>query len=109
MTGDPATGGAPEAVRGEAVRDEAARLARRLDVAGRLLDEARPPRHQPPRHQPPRIDDDDELRDLLNPAIDRVTRLVSLARSLADGTLPEESAGEAARAIAATQPARRPR
>lgn len=104
MTGDPATGGAPEAVRGEAVRDEAARLARRLDVAGRLLDEARPPRHQPTR-----IDDDDELRDLLNPAIDRVTRLVSLARSLADGTLPEESAGEAARAIAATQPARRPR
>ena len=70
----------------------------------RLLDEARPPRHQPTR-----IDDDDELRDLLNPAIDRVTRLVSLARSLADGTLPEESAGEAARAIAATQPARRPR
>ena len=67
-------------------------------------DEARPPRHQPTR-----IDDDDELRDLLNPAIDRVTRLVSLARSLADGTLPEESAGEAARAIAATQPARRPR
>ena len=81
-----------------------ARIARRLDVAGRLLDEARPPRHQPTR-----IDDDDELRDLLNPAIDRVTRLVSLARSLADGTLPEESAGEAARAIAATQPARRPR
>ena len=64
---------------------------------------------RPARPQPPRIDDDDELRDLLNPAIDRVTRLVSLARSLADGTLPEESAGEAARAIAATQPARRPR
>lgn len=56
-----------------------------------------------------RIDDDDEVRALLRPASDRIARLLALTDGLADGTLSEASAGDAARAVADTQPFRRPR
>lgn len=103
------------------VPGEAARLVRRLETAGRHLDAARTTRSAPaspqdqlPRDLPPRegarIDDvDDEVRALLIPAAERLADLVALARALADGTLPDEAAATAANAIAATQPARRPR
>lgn len=61
---------------------------------------------------PPRLrinEVDDEVRALLAPASNRVAELVELARALADGSLSDESAEESARAIAATQPSRRPR
>ncbi|WP_168169056.1 hypothetical protein, partial [Dietzia sp. HMSC21D01] len=50
--------------------------------------------------------DDDEVRALLSPAADRIARLTEIAGALADGTLSEASAGEAARAVAASQPHR---
>ena len=56
-----------------------------------------------------RLDDDDEIRALLQPAAARIARLVELTEAFADGTLPEESAGDEVRAVAGTQPIRRPR
>ena len=134
--GERAAGGAPEVVRGEAARTvrRLEEALRRLEAARA----PQPPSPQPPSPQPsspqPRVSgapapdisradapgargsgvrridgDDDELRDLLDPAIDRVARVIELARALADGRLSEESADEAARAVAAGQPFRRPR
>ena len=56
-----------------------------------------------------RIDDDDEFRALLRPASDRIPRLLELADGLAEGTLSEAAVRHAARAVADTQPFRRPR
>ncbi|WP_236885757.1 hypothetical protein [Dietzia massiliensis] len=93
-----------EAVRGEAVRGEAVRLLRRLEVASDRLDRARSERAS----DAAGVDrgDDDEVRALLGPAADRIARLAELAGALADGTLTEASAGEAARAVATSQPHR---
>ncbi|MDV8002278.1 hypothetical protein [Rhodococcus sp. IEGM 1408] len=125
MTGaTPAAGAADAEVRGEA-----ARLARRLEAAEQRLDAARAPASPPPPRAAEsevrrvdgtdrtdgvdridRIDQvDDEVRALLTPAANRVAELVELARALADGTVSDESADEAARTIAAAQPSRRPR
>lgn len=109
-------------------RAEAARLWDRLGVASARLeallppggeavpgegDEAVPGEGAAPRGGVARFDDDDtvnsELRSLLTPAAARVSRLLGLAGSVADGALTEESATQAARAIAAEQPHRRPR
>ncbi|GAA1053867.1 hypothetical protein GCM10009570_24560 [Dietzia natronolimnaea] len=73
------------------VRAEAGRLARRLEVART------------------RLDDDDEVSDLLAPALARVTRLHDIARSLSDGTTSDAAAARAVRDVADTQPTRRPR
>lgn len=110
----------------EDVRGEAARLQRRLGVAGDHLaaildgvgDEVGEgvagarggvARGGVARGGVTRIDDDDEVRALLRPAAARITRLLELTGALADGTLSEASAGDAARAVADTQPYRRPR
>ncbi|WP_354055922.1 hypothetical protein [Dietzia sp. 2505] len=53
--------------------------------------------------------DDDEVSDLLAPALARVTRLHEIARSLADGTTSDAAAARAVRELAETQEARRPR
>lgn len=90
----------------EEVRAEAARLAHRLEGARDRLVATTTAQ---PRTTTTTELDDDEVRALLTPAIDRVALLAQLARSLADGTLSDESAEEAARAIAATQPFRRAR
>lgn len=79
-------------VRSSEVRAEAGRLARRLEVARTRLD-----------------DDDDEVSDLLAPALARVTRLHDIARSLSDGTTSDAAAARAVRDVADTQPTRRPR
>ncbi|WP_131885818.1 hypothetical protein [Dietzia cinnamea] len=93
-----------DAVHEEAVRGEAARLLRRLEVARDRLDRARSERAS----DAAGVDrgDDDEVRALLGPAADRIARLAELAGALADGTLTEASAGEAARAVATSQPHR---
>ena len=93
-----------EAARAEAARAEAVRLLRRLEVASDRLDRARSERAS----DAAGVDrgDDDEVRALLGPAADRIARLAELAGALADGTLSEASAGEAARAVAASQPHR---
>lgn len=88
MTGRPTTG---SEVSGAEVRAEAGRLARRLEVART------------------RLDDDDEVSDLLAPALARVTRLHDIARSLSDGTTSDAAAARAVRDVADTQPTRRPR
>ena len=107
----------------EDVRGEAARLRRRLKVARGRLDAVLHAGAQPgtsrvgdaaggdagARGGLARIDDDDEVRALLRPAADRIARLLELTDGLADGTLSEASAGDAARAVADTQPFRRPR
>ena len=108
-----------EASRTAAEVDEAARLRDRLGVASARLDALLPPEDPAapgegaaPRGGVARFDDDavnSELRSLLAPAAARVSRLLELAGSVADGTLTEESATRAARAIAAEQPHRRPR
>lgn len=106
----------------EDVRGEAARLRRRLGVARGRLDAVLHAGAQPgtsrvgdaaggdagARGGLARIDDD-EVRALLRPASDRIARLLELTDGLADGTLSESSAGDAARAVADTQPFRRPR
>ncbi len=106
----------------EDVRGEAARLRRRLKVARGRLDAVLHAGAQPgtsrvgdaaggdagARGGLARIDDD-EFRALLRPASDRIARLLELADGLAEGTLSEASAGDAARAVADTQPFRRPR
>ena len=93
-----------DAVRGEAVRGEAARLVRRLEVARDRLGRARGERAS----DAAGVDrgDDDEVRALLGPAADRIARLAELAGALADGSLTEASAGEAARAVATSHPHR---
>lgn len=93
-----------EAARAEAARAEAVRLLRRLEVASDRLDRARSERAS----DAAGVDrgDDDEVRALLGPAADRIARLAELAGALADGTLTEASAGEAARAVATSQPHR---
>lgn len=107
----------------EDVRGEAARLRRRLGVARGRLDALLQAAGDPgtggvgdaaggdsaARGGLARIDDDDEVRALLRPASDRIARLLELTDGLADGTLSEASAGDAARAVADTQPFRRPR
>lgn len=107
----------------EDVRGEAARLRRRLGVARGRLDAVLQAAGDPgtggvgdaaggdsaARGGLARIDDDDEVRALLRPAADRIARLLELTDGLADGTLSEASAGDAARAVADTQPFRRPR
>lgn len=107
----------------EDVRGEAARLRRRLKVARGRLDAVLHAGDQPgtgevgdaaggdtgARGGLARIDDDDEVRALLRPAADRIARLLELADALADGTLSDASAEEAARSVADTQPFRRPR
>ena len=107
----------------EDVRGEAARLRRRLGVARGRLDALLQAAGDPgtggvgdaaggdsaARGGLARIDDDDEVRALLRPAADRIARLLELTDGLADGTLSEASAGDAARAVADTQPFRRPR
>lgn len=111
MTGD---------AHGEAVRGEAARLALRLKVAADLLGTAAAPRSaaspgsipepSPESASTVRIDAaDDEVRHLLTPTVERVTRLTELAHSLAAGAHSEVSAERAAEAIADLQPFRRPR
>lgn len=77
-------------VRSSEVRAEAGRLASRLEVARTRLD-------------------DDEVRDLLAPALARVARLHDIARSLADGTTSEAAAARAVEELTDTQPTRRPR
>ena len=52
---------------------------------------------------------DDEVRTLLGPAVERLGRLAELTRALAGGTLSEEDASAAVRALAASQPTRGPR
>lgn len=95
---------------GAEVRGEAARLVRRLEAAEQRLAEAHTPRGRGESAPRRRINEvDDEVRTLLAPASNRVAELVELARALADGSLSDESAERSARAIAATQPSRRPR
>lgn len=106
------SGARPSPGPAEGAGREAARLEARLARARDRLHAIVPP--QPSvdgsvRSGVARIDDDDELRELLRPAASRVAHLVDLAGSLADGRLSDESAAEAARAIAGTQPHRRPR
>lgn len=113
------------------VRGEAARLESRLGVARDRLDALLPPRASGPGAAPrgpgaaprdpgaaprrglTRFDDDDnvdpDLRELLRPAASRVTQLLELAASVADGTRTDAEAAEAARTIANAQPHRRPR
>lgn len=105
----------------EDVRGEAARLEARLAVARDRLDALLPPL-PPASGAAPRAgvaglgdgdnDDDDDnphLRELLRPAAARITRLLEMAGSLADGTVTDAEAAEAARAIADAQPHRRSR
>ena len=106
---------------GDDVRAEAARLRARLEVASHRLDgAARRPDVAADRLDAltasgprPGGDDDDDvdprLRALLHPTADRVSHLLELAGSLADGTMTDTAVAEAARAIAASQPVRRPR
>lgn len=89
---------------GEAVHGEAARLLRRLEVARDHLDRTRGERVSDAAGAD--RGDDDEVRALLGPAADRIARLTEIAGALADGTLTEASAGEAARAVATSQPHR---
>ncbi|MEH6621964.1 MULTISPECIES: hypothetical protein [Dietzia] len=110
-------GGANEDVRGEA-----ARLRRRLGVARGRLDAVLRAGDDPgtggvgdaaggvagARGGLARIDDD-EVRALLRPASDRIARLLELTDGLAEGTLSEAAVRDAARAVADTQPFRRPR
>ena len=89
---------------GDNVRAEAARLRVRLAVAADRLDAVTAGRGD---------DNDDDvdpqLRALLHPCADRVSRLLTLAGSLADGAVTDSAIAEAARAIADEQPFRRPR
>lgn len=108
---------------GDDVRAEAARLRARLEVASHRLDgAARRPDVAADRLDAltaggprPGGDDDDNddvdprLRALLHPSADRVSHLIELAGSLADGTMTDTAVAEAARAIADSQPVRRPR
>ena len=106
------------------VRGEAARLESRLGVARDRLDALLPPRASDPGAVPrgpgaaprgglTRFDDDDnvdpDLRELLRPAASRVTQLLELAASVADGTRTDAEAAEAARTIVDAQPHRRTR
>ncbi|WP_256821055.1 hypothetical protein [Dietzia sp. Die43] len=106
----------------EDVRGEAARLRRRLGVARGRLDAVLHAGDDPGTGEVgdaaggdtgargvSRIDDDDEVRALLRPASDRIARLLELADGLAEGTLSEAAVRDAARAVADTQPFRRPR
>lgn len=107
----------------EDVRGEAARLRRRLGVARGRLDALLQAAGDPgtggvgdaagggtgARGGLARIDDDDEVRALLRPASDRIARLLELTDGLAEGTLSEAAVRDAARAVADTQPFRRPR
>ena len=54
-------------------------------------------------------DVDGEVRSLLTPAVDRISRLSAIATAMADGTLSMASAAHAAREITVAQPHRRPR
>ena len=103
----------------EDVVGEAARLRRRLEVARDRLDAILAGAGDRvgagvtavgagPGGGVARIDDD-EIRALLRPAAARIALLVELTEAFADGTLPEESAGDEVRAVAGTQPIRRPR
>ena len=83
---------------------EAARLLRRLEGARDHRDRTRGERVSDAAGAD--RGDDDEVRALLGPAADRIARLAELAGALADGTLTEASAGEAARAVATSQPHR---
>lgn len=97
---------------GDGVGGEAARSAGRLAAARDLLADLLPaekPVGGSARVGVDRIDDDDELRALLRPAETRIARLADLAGSLAAGTLSDEDAADAARAVADAQPHRRPR
>ncbi|KAA0917946.1 hypothetical protein [Dietzia sp. ANT_WB102] len=104
----------------EDIAGEAARLRRRLEVARDRLDAILAGAGDRvgagvaavgagPGEGIARIDDDDEIRALLQPAAARIARLVELTEAFADGTLPEASTGDAVRAVAGTQPHRRPR
>lgn len=120
----------------ESVRGEAARAARRLKVARDRIATAREPGGGGPSGARSGgvgssgagsggvgsggaagsdaawggFDDvDDDLRSLLAPAVERISRVTDLAEAMAAGELSDESAAEAARAIAADQPHRRPR
>lgn len=96
--------------RAEQVRAEADRLVQRLKGARQRLGAARAPASPPqPRADEQPGNDDDKVRLLLTPTADRVAQLHGIARSLADGTLTDQSAEEAVRALSATQPVRRPR
>ena len=110
-----------EDVRDDDVRGEALRLQARLTVA---LDRLRDllPRHAAgsplsagggaPRAGVARFDDDDvdpALRELLGPAASRVSCLLEVAGSLADGTLTDVAAAEEAGRVADEQPHRRSR
>lgn len=117
---DPAAvpGAQPSAGADEGVRGEAARLESRLAVARDRLHALLPPLPPASRAVPRAgvarfdIDDDDDnpdLRELLRPAASRITRLLEMAGSLADGTVADAAAAEATRAVADTQPHRRSR
>ncbi|WP_314037140.1 hypothetical protein [Dietzia sp. CH92] len=97
-----------ETARADAVRGEAARLLRRLEGARGHLDRARD-RRGSGAAEGSGVDDDDEVRALLGPAAARIARLAELTGALADGTLTEDAAGTAARAVADSQPHRRSR
>lgn len=96
-----------ETARADAVRGEAARLLRRLEGARGHLDRARD-RRGVGAAEGSGVDDD-EVRALLGPAAARIARLAELTGALADGTLTEDAAGTAARAVADSQPHRRSR
>lgn len=89
------------------MREEAARLALRLEVAVDLLGAASSAQLPAPPEW--LVGASNEVRHLLAPTLDRVTLLTELAHALADGTHSEDSARQAAEAIAELQPFRRPR
>lgn len=88
---------------GDNVRAEAARLRVRLAVAADRLDAVTAGRSDD------NDDVDPQLRAFLHPSADRVSRLLTLAGSLAEGAVTDSAIAEAARAIADEQPFRRPR
>lgn len=102
----------------EDVRGEAARLAARLRLARGHLDSALPGRTNEGgvpggafasgTEGITRLDDD-EVAEFLRPSADRIAQLLDLTHSLADGTLSQDSAGDAAQTVADLQPHRRPR
>lgn len=117
VPGSPRCSGVAEDVRGEAARLES-RLAVARDRLGALVSPCPLSARAAPRAGVARFDDNDndndnhvdpDLRQLLRPAASRITQLLELAGSLADGTAADAEVAEAARALADAQPHRRSR
>lgn len=120
VPGSPRCSGVAEDVRGEAARLES-RLAVARDRLGALVSPCPLSARAAPRAGVARFDDNDDddndndnhvdpdLRQLLSPAASRITQLLELAGSLADGTAADAEVAEAARALADAQPHRRSR